>query len=155
MPKKDLAMMLMTYGNVYVARVAMGANPNQTVKAFMEAENYPGASIIIAYSPCIAHGIDMARQLESQKQAVNSGHWVLCRFNPQRLMMGENPLQLDSRPPSIEVENYIYNQIRYKALKLSKPERAQELLELARDDIKTRFNVYEQLTRLNFDFKKP
>ncbi len=154
LPKKDLGMILMTYGNVYVAKIAMGANPNQAVKAFMEAESYPGCSIIIAYSPCIAHGIDMQTQVHEQKKAVDSGHWPLFRFDPRRLAEKLNPLQLDSKAPSIKLEEYIYSEIRYRTLKKSMPERAAELLELAQSDVDTRYNVYRQLAELDFGSEK-
>ncbi len=152
MPKKDLAMIAMTYGNVYVAKVAMGANPNQTVKAFMEAENYPGSSIVIAYSPCIAHGINMTKMIDEQKKAVQSGHWPLMRFDPRRIAEGKNPLQLDSKAPTISMEEYMYGEIRYRALKLARPERAAKLLKLAQSDVSARFEIYKQLAEMNFDF---
>jgi len=150
LPKKDLAMIMMTYGNVYVAKVAMGANPNQTVKAFQEAESYPGCSIILAYSPCIAHGIDMGLQIHEQKKAVESGHWPLVRFDPRRLEAKQNPMQLDSKEPKISMEEYMYGEIRYRTLKKSMPERAAELLHLAQDDVNLRWNVYRQLAELDF-----
>jgi len=152
MPKKDLGMLAMTYGTVYVSKIAMGANPAQTVKAFTEAENYPGSSMIIAYSPCIAHGIDMSKQLEEQKKAVKSGHWPLFRFDPRRIIEGKNPLQLDSAAPSIEMEDYMYSEDRYKALTLSKPERAAELLKQAQKDVTSRYKIYEQLAKMDFNF---
>ncbi len=150
MPKKDLGMLAMTYGNVYVAKIAMGANPAQTVKAFAEAGSYPGSSIVIAYCPCIAHGIDMQKQLVEQKKAVESGHWPLFRFDPRRVANGENPLQLDSKTPVVSMEEYMYGEIRYKALKYSEPARAQELLELAQKDVSLRFRIYEQLAKMSF-----
>jgi len=145
-------MLAMTYGTVYVSKIAMGANPAQTVKAFTEAENYPGSSMIIAYSPCIAHGIDMSKQLEEQKKAVKSGHWPLFRFDPRRIIEGKNPLQLDSAAPSIEMEDYMYSEDRYKALTLSKPERAAELLKQAQKDVTSRYKIYEQLAKMVFNF---
>lgn len=151
MPKKDLGMLAMTYGNVYVAKIAMGANPAQTVKAFSEAGSYPGSSLVIAYSPCIAHGIDMRKQLVEQKKAVESGHWPLFRFDPRRLAAGENPLQLDCKPPVISMEDYMYGEIRYKALKYSEPESAEKLLALAQKDVTMRFKIYEQLAKLTVD----
>ncbi len=114
--KKDLALMAMDYGNVYVARIAMGAGDTQTLKAFLEAEAYEGTSLIIAYAHCIAHGIDISLGLTQQKLAVQSGHWPLFRFNPKLGAEGKNPLQLDSNPPSIPLENYLYNETRYTAL---------------------------------------
>ncbi len=142
-PKKDLAMMAMTYGNVYVARVAMGAGDMQTLKAFREAEAYDGPSIIIAYSHCIAHGYDLSFGLEQQKAAVQSGYWPMFRYNPDLTKEGKNPLQLDSRAPALPLEKYVYNETRYTMLKLSDPEAAKELLELAKEDVNTRWRLYE------------
>ena len=143
--KKDLAMMAITYGHVYVANVAMGANDNQTVRAFMEAEAYDGPSLIIAYSHCIAHGIDMRKGLAIQKQAVQSGHIPLFRYNPDLAEQGNNPLRLDSKKPSISYEEFAYNQMRFKMLTKSKPEDAKRLLALAQQDAAERWNMYEQL----------
>ena len=148
MPKKDLALMAMTYGNVYVAKIAMGANPAQTVKAFVEAESYPGSSLILAYCPCIAHGINMTKQLEEQKKAVNSGHWPLLRFDPRRLAEGKNPMQLDSKEPSLSMSDYMYGEVRFKALKLSYPERAEALLKLAQSDVTQRYHIYKQMAEM-------
>ncbi len=142
-PKKDLAMMAMTYGHVYVARVAMGGNDAHTVKAFLEAEAYDGPSLIIAYSHCIAHGYDMAYGMEQQKAAVLSGYWPLFRYNPDRLREGKNPLQLDSKPPRLPLEKYIYNETRYKMLVHSHPEVAKKLLKLAQEDVLARWRLYE------------
>jgi pyruvate-ferredoxin/flavodoxin oxidoreductase len=141
--KKDLALMAMTYGNVYVARVAMGAGDTQTVKAFLEAEAYDGPSLIIAYGHCIAHGIDMFQGLGQQKLAVQSGHWPLFRFDPRRNAEGKSPMQLDSRPPSIPLEQYVYNEARYTMLKQSHPETAKQLLEEAQHDVNDRWKIYE------------
>ncbi|MBN1355739.1 pyruvate:ferredoxin (flavodoxin) oxidoreductase [bacterium] len=152
MPKKDLSMLMMSYGTIYVAKVAMGANPAQALKAFIEAESYPGSSIIVAYCPCIAHGINMEKQLDEQKKAVKSGHWPLYRFDPRRISRGLNPLQLDSSEPSINIEDYMYGEIRYKALKLSNPERAAELLELAREDVVGRNNLLRQMAKIDYSF---
>ncbi len=148
-PKKDLALLAMTYGNIYVARVAIGANPNQAVKAFVEAEAYPGPSLIIAYAHCIAHGINMTAGYEEQKKAVNCGHWILCRFNPQLKEQGKNPLQLDSKAPTIDIEEYVYGENRYRTLRQSKPEKAAELLKLARSDAAGRYALMEQLAKLS------
>jgi pyruvate-ferredoxin/flavodoxin oxidoreductase len=142
-PKKDLAMMAMVYGNVYVARVAFGANDMQTVKAFLEAEAYDGPSLIIAYSHCIAHGYDLVHGLEQQKAAVQSAYWPLFRFNPELEKQGKNPLQLDSRPPTLPLEKYVYNETRYTMLTHSDPEAAKKLLELAQDDVNQRWRIYE------------
>ena len=147
-PKKDLALLLMTYGNIYVARVAMGANPNQTVKAFTEAEAYPGPSLIIAYSHCIAHGIDMRRGYQEQKKAVDCGYWILCRFDPRLKDQGKNPLVLDSKPPVLDFEDYVYGENRYRSLQKSKPDVAAELLKLARNDAAQRYALMEQLASL-------
>jgi pyruvate-ferredoxin/flavodoxin oxidoreductase len=147
-PKKDLALLAMTYGNIYVARVAIGANTNQTVKAFADAEAYPGPSLIIAYAHCIAHGINMIAGYEEQKKAVNCGHWILCRFNPQLKEEGKNPLQLDSKAPTLDVEEYIYGENRYRTLRQSKPEMAAKLLKLAKRDAAERYSLMEQLAKL-------
>lgn len=141
--KKDLALMAMNYRNVYVARVALGAGDTQALKAFLEAEAYDGPSLILAYAPCIAHGFDLIRSLEQQKLAVQSGHWPLFRYNPKLRSEGDNPFQLDSQPPSIPLENYIYNESRYTALRQTHPELARKLLEEARQDVLDRWKTYE------------
>jgi pyruvate-ferredoxin/flavodoxin oxidoreductase len=141
--KKDLAMMAMTYGSVYVARVAFGANDAQCVKAFLEAEAYDGPSLIVAYSHCIAHGYNLLYGLDQQKAAVASGYWPLVRYNPDLAEQGENPLQIDSKAPSIPLEEYVYNETRYKMLTQSKPEAAKRLLELAQKDVNERWRLYE------------
>ncbi len=151
LPKKDMAMMAMAYGNVYVARVAIGASQNQTVKAFMEAEAYPGPSLIVAYCHCIAHGIDMAHGFEEQEKAVKSGHWPLVRFNPAQIAEGKSPLALDSKPPSITYAEYAMGENRWRALKVIDPQRAEELGRLAQMDATMRYHVYEQLAKLSFD----
>jgi pyruvate-ferredoxin/flavodoxin oxidoreductase len=147
-PKKDLGMLAMTYGNIYVAKVAMGANANQTVKAFVEAEAYPGPSLIIAYAQCISHGIDMETAYQEQQKAVESGHWILFRFDPRLKEQGKNPLQLDSKAPTLELEKYIYNENRYRTLQQSKPEEAARLLGLAKKDVASRYSLMEQLSKL-------
>ncbi len=141
--KKDLALLAMTYGNVYVARVAMGANDAQTVKAFLEAEAYDGPSLIIAYSHCIAHGYDMRYGMEQQKNAVLSGYWPLLRYNPALAVQGKNPLQLDSKAPSLPLEKYVYNETRYTVLTRTDPERAKALLAEAQEDVRRRWRLYE------------
>jgi len=141
--KKDLAMMAMAYGNVYVAQVAFGANDMQSVKAFLEAEAYDGPSLLIAYSHCIAHGYDLLYGLEQQKAAVQSAYWPLFRFNPALAKQGKNPLQLDSRAPSLPLEKYVYNETRYTMLVHSDPEAAKQLLQLAQEDVNTRWRLYE------------
>ncbi|MCP4648512.1 MAG: pyruvate:ferredoxin (flavodoxin) oxidoreductase [PVC group bacterium] len=148
--KKDLAYLAMTYGNVYVARIAMGANPAQTQKAFMEAEAYDGPSIIIAYTHCIAHGINMTKGIDAQKRAVDSGYWVLMRFNPDLAEQGKNPLQLDSKEPSIDLADYIYQENRFKALKTMNPERAKMLLDLSQAEVKARFKRYQYLAQMDY-----
>ena len=147
--KKDLAMIAMTYGNIYVATVAMGANDAQTVKAFMEAEAYDGPSLIIAYSHCIAHGINMRLGLDTQVRAVQSGHFPLLRFNPDLAAQGKNPLQLDSKKPSLKYEDYAYQQTRFKMLTKAKPDRAKELLELGKQDVARRWSLYEQMAAMH------
>jgi pyruvate-ferredoxin/flavodoxin oxidoreductase len=141
--KKDLAMMAMAYGNVYVAQVAFGAQDMQTVKAFLEAEAYNGPSLIIAYSHCIAHGYDLIHGLDQQKAAVQSAHWPLFRFNPLLEHEHKNPLQLDSKAPTLPLEKYTYNETRYTMLARSEPEAAKKLLELAQEDVKARWHLYE------------
>jgi pyruvate-ferredoxin/flavodoxin oxidoreductase len=143
--KKDLAMMAMIYGNVYVAKVAMGANDVQTLRAFLEAEAYNGPSLIIAYSQCIAHGINMAKGMESQKAAVDSGYWPLFRYNPENLNEGKNPLKLDSKAPKIKLEDYIYKETRYKMLTKSHPTEAKELLVRAQEEVLKKWKSYEQM----------
>ncbi len=149
--KKDLGLHAINYGDVYVASVAMGANDVQTVKAFLEAESYDGPSIIIAYSHCIAHGIDMTKGLEQQKAAVKSGHWLLYRYDPRRTKEGKNPLSLDSKPPSMPIKDYAYSETRYKMLTLSKPEHAKQLLEEAQQDVMARYQFYKHLAELSYD----
>jgi pyruvate-ferredoxin/flavodoxin oxidoreductase len=149
-PKKDLGMLAMTYGNIYVAKVAMGANPNQAVKAFVEAENYPGPSLIIAYAHCIAHGINMTLGYQEQQKAVNCGHWPLYRFNPQLKEQGKNPLQLDSKAPTLDLAEYIYGETRYKSLQKANPAAAAELLVLAKKDVAERFSIMEQMAAMKY-----
>jgi len=143
--KKDLAMMAMSYRDVYVARVAMGANDAQVIKAFQEAEAFNGPSLIIAYSSCISHGYNLIHGLEQQKLAVQSGYWPLIRFNPDLDKVGKNPLQLDSKAPSIPLEEYIYNENRYKMLTRTMPEEAKKLLKEAQEGILKRWKLYEHL----------
>ncbi len=135
MPKKDIGMIFATYGNVYVAKISMGANPAQVVKAFNEAEAYNGPSLIIAYSHCINHGINMALGLDQQKKAVACGHWPLYRYNPQLEEAGKNPLAIDSKPPAIPFSDYALNENRYRALKLTNPAMFDELMGLAQKDV--------------------
>ena len=143
--KKDLALMALTYGNVYVAKVAMGANDAQTVKAFLEAEAYDGPSIIIAYSHCIAHGIDMARGMNNQKVAVDTGYFPLFRYNPMWAKEGKNPMKLDSKAPKGPLTDFTSLETRFNMLEKIYPERAKELMILAANDVKSRWAMYEQL----------
>jgi pyruvate-ferredoxin/flavodoxin oxidoreductase len=145
--KKDLGLMAMSYGYVYVASVAMGAKDEHTLKAFLEAEAYDGPSIIIAYSHCIAHGIDMTTAMSDQKVAVDSGQWLLYRYNPERALAGENPLTLDCRTPSRKVKDYFLQQTRFKMLLKSKPEDAKRLWEEAQHDAETRYRLYEYMAQ--------
>jgi len=147
MPKKDLGLMAMCYGNVYVASVAMGAKDEHTLKAFLEAEAYDGPSLIIAYSHCIAHGINMTTAMSDQKLAVDSGQWLLYRYNPERAREGENPLTLDSRPPTKQVQDFLRQQTRFEMLAKSKPEAAKSLWQQAQHDAEQRFRLYEYLTQ--------
>ncbi len=145
--KKDLALMAMHYGAVYVARVAMGASDSHTLKAFQEAEAYDGPSIIIAYSHCIAHGYDLVHGLDQQKLAVQSGHWPLFRYNPALADEGKNPFVLDSKAPTVALENYIYNETRYTMLRQSAPLVAAELLVEAQREVDLRWKTYEHLAQ--------
>ena len=143
--KKDLGRIAMTYGHVYVASVAMGARDEHTLRAFLEAESYDGPSLIVAYSHCIAHGINMTTAMQNQKAAVNSGQWLLYRYDPRRLAQGENPLQLDSRQPKQRVEEFLMMENRFKMLTKSDPERARMLFKLAQTDAERRFKRFEYL----------
>ena len=147
--KKDLALIAMSYGSVYVAKIAMGAGDMHSVKAIMEAEAYDGPSLVIAYSHCIAHGYDMAHGMDQQKAAVNSGYWPLFRYNPDLVAQGKNPFQLDSRPATIALKDYIYNETRYTMLAKSNPEHAQELYKLAQEDVAAKWKLYEHMSRNN------
>ena len=144
-PKKDLGSIAMTYGNVYVASVAMGARDEHTLKAFIEAEAYDGPSLIIAYSHCIAHGINMTTAMSHQKDLVDSGRWLLYRYNPQLKQEGKNPLQLDMRSPKKPVSQSMYAENRFKMLTKSKPEAAKRLLQEAQQDVNTRWQMYQYL----------
>ncbi|KRT77579.1 MAG: pyruvate flavodoxin/ferredoxin oxidoreductase domain-containing protein [Armatimonadetes bacterium CSP1-3] len=146
--KKDLAMLAMTYGNIYVARVAFGAKDAQTVRAFLEADSYPGPSLILAYSPCIAHGYDLAYGAEQQKLAVDSGYWPLLRFDPRRGAEGKNPLQLDSGAPKIDLAKFAYNETRFRMVENVDRLRAHDLMEAARQDVRARYRAYEELAKM-------
>jgi pyruvate-ferredoxin/flavodoxin oxidoreductase len=150
LPKKDLGMIAMTYGNIYVAQVAMGASDRQTVRAFVEAESYEGPSLIIAYSHCIAHGINMTTGFDQQQAAVDSGAWVLYRYDPRRAEQKLNPLQLDSKAPKIPVKDYAYNETRFRMLTQSKPAEAERLIQLAQQDVDSSWQKYEQLASLDY-----
>ena len=149
--KKDLALMAMTYGHVYVARVAMGANDGQCIKAFLEAEAYDGPSLIIAYSHCINHGFDLRHGLEQQKKAVESGHWVLMRYNPELAREGKNPLVLDSKEPTLPLKDYVYNETRYKMLTKMHPEVAAQLLAEEEKDLRARWRYYRHLADMPWE----
>jgi pyruvate-ferredoxin/flavodoxin oxidoreductase len=155
LPKKDLGMMAMSYGYVYVARVAMGASDRQTLQAFREAEAYDGPSLIIAYTHCIAHGIDMKLGLKQQDLAVKSGVWPLYRYNPELAAQGENPLSVDSKEPTIPVKEYAYNETRYRMLLQSDEERAEMLMEKAQDDASSRWNLYQQMANMKYTKPEP
>ncbi|MBD2500467.1 pyruvate:ferredoxin (flavodoxin) oxidoreductase [Anabaena azotica] len=144
-PKKDLGLMAMSYGNVYVASVALGAKDDQTLKAFLEAEAFDGPSLIIAYSHCIAHGINMATGMQHQKALVDSGRWLLYRYNPLLPQQGKNPLQLDMRSPTQSVEQSMYQETRFKMLTKSKPQLAKQLLEQAQAEVDARWQMYQYL----------
>jgi len=143
--KKDLGLMIATYGYVYVAQIAMGANKVQTIKAIVEAENYDGPSLIIAYSHCIAHGFNLVNGLDQQKLAVDSGAWNLFRYNPVLAAEGKNPFILDSKEPTAEIKDYMYNENRFKALKRSKPDMAEKYLQEAKKSATERYNFYKYL----------
>ncbi|MBF0503581.1 MAG: pyruvate:ferredoxin (flavodoxin) oxidoreductase [Candidatus Omnitrophica bacterium] len=143
--KKDLARMMMTYGHVYVGMVAMGAKDEHTLRTFLEAESYDGPSLIIAYSHCIAHGIDMINGLQDQKTAVMAGYWPLFRYNPSLILEGKNPLQIDSAEPSIPLKEFVYRQNRFTMLVKSNPEEAKRLLDLAQHDVEERWKLYKTL----------
>jgi pyruvate-ferredoxin/flavodoxin oxidoreductase len=145
--KKDLGMMAMSYGNVYVAQVAMGASDRHTVQAFAEAESYDGPSIIIAYSQCIAHGINVAKGMEQQKLAVDSAYWPLYRFDPRLKEEGKNPFQLDSKEPRIPLKAYAYTENRYRMLQQSDPATAERLMGDAQATVLEKWHKYEKMAR--------
>jgi len=150
-PKKDLALLAMDYEHVYVARVAYGAKDTQTIRAFHEAEAYPGPALIIAYSPCIAHGIDLKDNHLHQQLAVDSGHWPLFRYNPQQAASGKNPLHLDSKQPSIPYREFIETEIRFNMLWRTHPQEAEKLLKQSQQDVLHRYLHYEKLASLEWD----
>jgi pyruvate-ferredoxin/flavodoxin oxidoreductase len=150
-PKKDLALQAIAYGNVYVARVAMGADPHQTLTAFREAEAYDGPSLVIAYSHCIAHGIEMSRGLDQQYLAVASGHWPLVRYDPAVRARGGNPFELDSPRPRVPLGDYLYNELRYRMVRDADPEEAERLLALAQAAVDQRWQTYEEMATRGAD----
>ena len=151
MPKKDLGLIAMAYGYVYVARVAMGYNDQQTLKAIIEAESYDGPSLVIAYTHCIAHGFDMAKGLEQQKLAVTSGAYPVYRYDPRLVDQGKNPLMIDAKEPTTRLEDYVYNETRYRMLLQSDEERAEMLLNEAKQDIKSRWTLYQQMAAMHYN----
>ncbi|HVP21828.1 MAG TPA: pyruvate:ferredoxin (flavodoxin) oxidoreductase [Anaerolineaceae bacterium] len=150
LPKKDLGLIAMAYGYVYVAHVAMGASDAQTLKAFLEAEAYDGPSLIIAYSHCINHGIDMVKGLDQQRLAVASGIWPLFRYNPTLAQQGKNPLVIDSKDPTVSVQDYAYNETRYRMLVQSDEARAELLMKNAREDVSKRWDLYKQMAAIQY-----
>jgi pyruvate-ferredoxin/flavodoxin oxidoreductase len=149
-PRKDLGMIAMSYGYIYVAQVAMGASDIQTLRAFTEADAYDGPSLILAYSHCIAHGIDMSKGLSQQQLAVKAGIWPLYRYNPSLIIEGKNPLKLDSKAPSIPVSEYAYNETRYRMLLQSDENRAEALMKLAQKDVQYRWQLYQQMAAMHY-----
>jgi pyruvate-ferredoxin/flavodoxin oxidoreductase len=149
-PAKDLGLMAMAYGHVYVAQVAFGAKDNQTVRAFLEAESYDGPSMIIAYSPCIAHGYNIGDHLDHQKLAVDTGFWPLYRFDPRRTAVGENPLKLDSKAPKTALSEFTNTEARFRMLAKSHPERAKFLMSEAQRSVEARFRLYEQMAEMHY-----
>jgi pyruvate-ferredoxin/flavodoxin oxidoreductase len=147
LPKKDLAMLAMTYGHPYVARVAMGAKDAQTINAFKEADSYRGTSVIVAYAHCIAHGIDMADGLSQQEKAVESGYWPLFRYDPRRVNQNESPLKLDSAAPKIDLVNFTKNETRFRQVEAANPEAFAKMLQQAQKDVHSRYALYEQLAK--------
>jgi len=150
LPKKDLGLIAMSYGYVYVARIAMGANDQQTLRAMLEAESYDGPSLIIAYSHCIAHGYDLSKGLEQQKLAVQSGHWPMYRYDPRLAEQGQNPLIIESKEPTIPISQYAYNETRYKMLTQMDEERAEKLMKEAQHDAKSRWTLYQQMAAMHY-----
>jgi pyruvate-ferredoxin/flavodoxin oxidoreductase len=150
LPKKDLGLIAMAYGYVYVARVAMGFNDQQTLKSFLDAESYDGPSLIIAYSHCIQQGFDMIHGLEQQKLAVQSGSWPVYRYDPRLAEKGENPLQIECKEPTVPVSQYAYNEARYKMLTQMNEERAEKLMKQAQKDAGARWQLYEQMAAMHY-----
>jgi pyruvate-ferredoxin/flavodoxin oxidoreductase len=149
MPKKDLGAIAMSYGNIYVAQIAYGANMTQTVRTFREAEAYPGPSLVIAYAHCIAHGIEMETATDLHELAVSSGFWPLYRYDPALAEQHKNPLQLDSKAPTTGLDEFMYKQNRFRVLRQSQPKRAEQLLEAGRQDVISRWKYLEQMAALD------
>ncbi|MDM8569154.1 thiamine pyrophosphate-dependent enzyme, partial [Thiotrichales bacterium HSG1] len=149
--KKDLGIIAMSYGHVYVAQVAFGAKDIHTLKAFFEAESYDGPSLIIAYSPCNAHGIDLSLNLQQQQLAVDSGHWPLFRYDPRLKEEGKNPLRLDSKKPKISIKEFMETETRFNMLSRLDPKKAEKLFEQAQENVDKRFRHYKQLADLPFE----
>ena len=143
--KKDLGRMAMTYGYVYVASVAMGANKNQFMKAVTEAESYDGPSLIIAYAPCINHGINMGNSQNEEKRAVETGYWPLYRFDPRLKQEGKNPFILESKEPTGDFREFLKSEVRYSSLAVTFPEKAEELFKKAEEDMKERYETYKRM----------
>ncbi|MET0122648.1 MAG: pyruvate:ferredoxin (flavodoxin) oxidoreductase [Candidatus Thiodiazotropha sp. 6PLUC9] len=152
--KKDIALMAMSYSNVYVAQVAFGAKDVQTLRTFLEAESYDGPSLIICYSPCIAQGIDLSNNIRQQELAVDSGHWPLFRYDPRRSDKGENPLKMDSKQPSISYRDFANSEARFSVLQRTQPEASEKFMRQAQSQIKTRYQLYEQLAHLAMEQKE-
>jgi pyruvate-ferredoxin/flavodoxin oxidoreductase len=146
MPKKDLAMLAMSYGHPYVARVAMGAKDAQTVNAFKEADSYPGTSILIAYAHCIAHGYDLSDGITQQERAVDSGYWPLFRYDPRRLAAGESPLKLDSAAPKRDLSEFVSHETRFRQVEAANPEVYKRLMEQAQREVREKYSLYEHLS---------
>ena len=146
--RKDMALQAIAYGNVYVAQVSLGANPQQTLQAFREAESWDGPSIVLAYSHCIAHGIDMKKGLDQQSKAVKSGYWPLLRYDPALHGTGRPPFMLDSPRPSLDFKDYAYGELRYRALATQRPEEAAELLAQAQAGILDKYRTYEEFAEM-------
>ncbi len=143
--KKDLGMIAVAYGNVYVAQIAVGANPMQAIKAFREAESYHGVSLILAYSQCVAHGVNMTTGMAHQKEAVQCGFWPLYRYDPRKAHEGGTPFQLDSRKPTSNFKDFAMQEARFAMLTRTNPQRAEQLFELAQRDIDDQWHYYEQM----------
>jgi pyruvate-ferredoxin/flavodoxin oxidoreductase len=147
LPKKDLALLAMSYGHPYVARVALGAKDAQTVNALKEADSYTGTSVVIAYSHCIAHGYDMGDALGQQEKAVDSGYWPLFRYDPRRVAAGESPLKLDSPAPKIDLSEFVKAETRFRQVEQANPAGFAKMLAQAQKDVREKYALYEQLAR--------